>query len=57
MNTHGLLERVRDRFEQLDNGYLPGRVERSIEAPALGEHSGITGALVLAEIAISQQTA
>ena len=57
MKTRGLLERVRDSFEQLDNGYLPGGVERSIEAPALGEHSGITGALALAETAISQQTA
>ena len=52
-----MLERVRLSFEQFDNGYLPGGVERSIEVPALGEQSGITGALVLAETALSQQIA
>ncbi|WP_435199132.1 ROK family protein [Qipengyuania sp. 902] len=55
METPGLLERVRDSFAKLDNCYLPGGVERKIEGPALGERSGITGALVLAENVLSQQ--
>ena len=54
MTTDGLHEHVRHSFQQLDNGYLPGGVERQ---PAFGEHSGIKGALVLAETVLSQQTA
>jgi len=51
MKAPGLLEAVRDEAARLDNGYLPGTGRHRIEAPALGENSGVHGALLLAETA------
>ena len=49
MKTAGLLQRVKDRAASLDRGYLPGKARHCIVAPALGDNSGITGALSLAQ--------
>jgi fructokinase len=49
MKTAGLLQRVKDRAASLDGGYLPGKARHCIVAPALGDNSGITGALSLAQ--------
>ncbi|MDR7102097.1 ROK family protein [Croceicoccus sp. BE223] len=47
----GLLDRVREGAGALSNDYLPGGARHRIEAPGLGENSGLTGALMLAEAA------
>lgn len=52
MKTQGLLERVRARTAALGNGYFPGTARHRIVAPALGEMSGIHGALMLASDAL-----
>ncbi|MGB3378488.1 ROK family protein [Allopontixanthobacter sediminis] len=49
LNAGGLIERVRTEAAAIDNGYLPGAQRRSIVSPALGDRSGIVGALILAE--------
>jgi fructokinase len=51
MNTPGLVERVRDRTTVLGNAYFPGGERHRILRPALGDNSGIIGALMLAEAA------
>ncbi|RDS78581.1 ROK family protein [Alteriqipengyuania lutimaris] len=52
MGTVGLLDRVREFVRILDQGYLPRGAERWIEAPLLGQDSGIVGALLLADEAL-----
>jgi fructokinase len=47
--TAGLIERVAGRTAMLGAGYLPGGARHRVLAPALGEHAGITGAMMLAE--------
>ena len=49
MKTPGLIERIRECSAELGAGYLPGTARHRIVAPGLGEDSGITGALMLAE--------
>ncbi|WP_237487376.1 ROK family protein [Parapontixanthobacter aurantiacus] len=53
MQTEGLIELVREHTKQIDDGYLPTGIERQIETPLLGTKSGITGALLLASLALS----
>ncbi len=48
MKTPGLIDRVRARTAELGNGYFPGTARHRILPPALGDLSGITGALMLA---------
>lgn len=48
LQAAGLIDRIRARATQLDAGYLPGGTRHRIEAPGLGIHSGIAGALMLA---------
>lgn len=48
MKTPGLLDHVRRRCAVLGNDYFPGTARHRIVAPALGDDSGITGALMLA---------
>ncbi len=48
----GLIAAVRAEARRLDGGYLPGGGGHRIEAPVLGEDSGIAGALLLAEAAL-----
>lgn len=50
-NTPGLVERVSARARELDNGYLPGGTRHRIIRPRLGGDAGITGAMMLAEVA------
>jgi fructokinase len=50
-NTPGLVERVVERARALDAGYLPGGERHRIIRPRLGCDAGITGALMLAEVA------
>jgi fructokinase len=50
-NTPGLVERVSTRARELDNGYLPGGTRHRIIRPRLGGDAGITGAMMLAEVA------
>lgn len=52
MKTPGLLDGVRARTAALGNGYFPGTARHRIVAPALGEMSGIHGALMLASDAL-----
>ena len=52
-NTPGLVEKVAERTRALDNGYLPGGPRHRIRPPRLGGDAGITGALMLAEAALS----
>lgn len=47
----GLIDRVRETTRALVGDYLPGSARHRIEAPGLGENSGLTGALMLAEAA------
>ena len=49
--TPQLVERVRERTAPLGGGYLPGGARHRIVRPGLGENSGLTGALLLAEAA------
>lgn len=49
MKAPGLLERIRHAVEGLDSGYLPGGRRHSIRRPALGENSGLVGALMLGQ--------
>lgn len=49
--TPGLLERIARRARELSAGYLPGAHRHRIVPPSLGPHSGITGAMMLAEAA------
>jgi fructokinase len=56
--TPGLIQRVRGQCRLLLNGYLPSvdtdeALERLIVRPVLGEHSGISGAYILANRALS----
>lgn len=51
MKTPGLIERVRQCTAALGNGYFPGTPRHRITAPALGDASGICGALMLAATA------
>lgn len=46
--TPGLLPAVADATHALDAAYLPGGQRHRVCAPALGDASGITGALILA---------
>jgi len=50
-NTPGLIERVAERARELDAGYLPGGTRHAIIRPRLGSNAGITGAMMLAEVA------
>jgi fructokinase len=52
-NTPGLVARIAARARELDNGYLPGGPRHGIRPPRLGGDAGITGALMLAEAALS----
>jgi fructokinase len=52
-NTPGLVARVAERARELDAGYLPGGTRHRIIRPRLGSDAGITGALMLAEAALS----
>jgi fructokinase len=52
-NTPGLIERVAERAQVLDAGYLPGSARHRIIRPRLGSDSGIVGALMLAEAALA----
>ena len=52
-NTPGLVERVAARARELDAGYLPGGMRHAIIRPRLGSDAGITGALMLAEGALT----
>lgn len=54
MQTGGLIEAVRESARRFDNGYLPGGIERHIEAPQLGSQSGIAGALLLGGAALDR---
>jgi fructokinase len=49
MGTPGLLARVQAEASRLGSGYFCGSAEKIITAPALGEHSGLLGALALAQ--------
>lgn len=51
MKTPGLINRVRDRTATLGNAYFPGTGRHRILPPALGDNSGIIGALLLAQAA------
>ena len=51
MRTPRLLERIEETVDGLGAGYLPGGDRHSIQGPQLGENSGITGAMMLAEMA------
>ena len=53
MQTRGLLDRVASEAAALDAGYTPGAGRRRIVAPALGQDSGIVGALLLAARALA----
>ena len=55
MQAAGLLGAVSQSFAKIDNGYLPGGVDRIIEAPRLGTASGIVGALLLASRAMIEE--
>ncbi|WP_337846942.1 ROK family protein [Sphingomonas sp.] len=46
--TPGLLPAIADATQALDAGYLPGGQRHRVCAPALGDASGITGAMLLA---------
>ena len=48
MATEGLLDRVRLQAMLLGGGYFQGRLEEVLRTPALGDHSGLLGAMVLA---------
>ena len=54
LGTPGLRERVAERTAALNAGYLPGGDRQRIVAPGLGDHSGLTGALLLAARALSR---
>ncbi len=49
MKAAGLIDRVREMTRDLVGDYLPGGNRHRIEAPGLGENSGLVGALMLAE--------
>lgn len=53
MKTPGLLDAIRAEAMRIDAGYLPGGTRHRIEAPALGDNSGIVGALMLADQALA----
>ena len=55
MRTPGLIARARHRALSIGGYYFPGRNKQSITSPALGEDSGITGALILAEGALGNE--
>lgn len=55
MKTPGLLDLVRRRCTGLGNQYFPGDGRHRILAPALGDDSGISGALMLAAATLSAQ--
>lgn len=48
----GLVERVGERAAQLGAGYLPGGARHRIVRPGLDDNSGLTGALLLAEVVL-----
>lgn len=47
MDTPGLRKRTAEICAKLDAGYLPGGNRHQVTAPALGNRSGITGAMTL----------
>lgn len=51
--TPGLVERIARRARELDAGYLPGGARHAIIRPRLGSDAGITGALMLAQAALT----
>ncbi|HEX7852694.1 MAG TPA: ROK family protein [Sphingobium sp.] len=51
--TPGLLDRVRQRADIRSAGYFPGFDAARIVAPGLGSHSGLLGALALAQDALA----
>ncbi len=53
MQSGGLIDMISESAMRIDDGYLPGGVERQIEMPLLGTKSGITGALLLASEALN----
>jgi fructokinase len=52
MKTPGLIARVRARTAALGNAYFPATARHRILPPTLGENSGISGALMLAQLAL-----
>ncbi len=56
MQTSGLLDRIKQRANEIDAGYLPGRSRHTICGPVFGTESGIRGAMMLAEAAAQART-
>lgn len=52
MKTSGLIAAVRTATRELDAGYLPGGENHKIVRPALGDDSGVIGALILAQASL-----
>ena len=52
--TPGLLDRIRTDAARLAGGYFAGRMADVIVAPALGDRSGLFGALAIAQAALAQ---
>lgn len=49
LQTRGLRGRIAELATDFDAGYLPGGKRHQIIAPHLGQMSGITGAMILAD--------